>query len=153
MILALFRHATSQSRIPPSKQDMKLSLLQSIECWLFHHSIEPDGSELEMRNQLAHKPRHQHSRQWSQVQNKIIQPCQQQKSNNINLIEFTHHSYKSIERDHHSKHLQWTEWPYPWMRPYWESSWSQRRFPSQYCYNFISSNWAKCTYLSLGVDL
>jgi len=28
------------------------------------------------------------------------------------------HSYKSIERDHQPKHLQWTQWPYPWRRPY-----------------------------------
>jgi hypothetical protein len=28
------------------------------------------------------------------------------------------HSYKSIERDHQPMHLQWTERPYPWRRPY-----------------------------------
>jgi len=37
-------------------------------------------------------------------------------------IEDDDHEYRtwSIERDHQPKHIQWTEWPYPWMPQYWK---------------------------------
>jgi len=110
------------------------------------------GANLQSSDQLVHKAGHRRWRRQSREQDKTLRPCQLVKMNTTTLIEFKLHSYKSIERDHQPKHLQWTEWSYPRM-PHIENQGEVRRFPSQHSYDYISPNWAKCTYLSLRVHL
>jgi len=120
----VFRRVTSrrqQLRIQPSKRDIEASFLRSTERWSFHHSIEPpDGSGVEFRDELARKARHRQWRRRSRVQNATIRPCQWETSHAIDLIEFVYNSYESIDHDHQPEIPQWTEWSYPWMRPYRE---------------------------------
>ena len=74
-----------------------------------------DNANLESSDQTAHKADNRNSRWWSREQVKTIRPCKSVETNWINLIELKHHSYNSMERDHQRKHLQWTQWSYPWM--------------------------------------
>jgi len=73
----------------------------------------------------------------------------------VTVIEEDDHEYRtrSIEYNRQPKHLEGTEWSYPWMAPYREPRWSQRRFPRQHGYNYNPSISAKCTYFSLRVHL
>ena len=87
-----FGHSTQcsqQCRILLSERDIYAILLRSTKRWLIHHSIEPDGCQVEIRDQLAHKARHRQWRWWlSAVQNSTIGPSQQQKSHTIHPDEF-----------------------------------------------------------------
>jgi len=55
---------------------------------------------------MAHKAQHRQLRRVSRVYDTTIQPWQREKYNMIDLIEFEHYSYESIERDHQSENLQ-----------------------------------------------
>jgi len=146
---------SQQSRILPSTYDVGVSLLQMIELSLVHHPIEPpDGSGVEIPDQLPNKTHH---RQWrwrlSQVHNTTIRPCKLQQLHTIDPIEFKHHSYESVQRNQQSKNLQWTMWHYPRLWQYWQSLAMSDKVMSQHSYDYISSNWPKYTYLSVHVHL
>jgi len=76
---------SQQFRILPFKRDIEPSLMQSTRRWPFHRSIEPDGSEVEITEQLAHKVRH---RQWRGLSSYITPPSQWQTLQTIDPDEF-----------------------------------------------------------------
>jgi len=99
----------SQSIIAVTHRAVIISSLNWATWWQWSSIQRPGGTKM----------CHRQWRLWPWVQDTTIRPCQLAILHRIDLIQFKHYPYESIQRNQQPENLQWTKWLCPWKQQYW----------------------------------